>query len=50
MPLAPTHRAEIGHWPVQLGQLQQALHHVQALAQRLAEQALDAQAKLDGCI
>ena len=40
--LAPAHRAEVRHRPVQLGQTQQAMHHNQCLAQGLAEQALDA--------
>lgn len=45
--LASAHRAEIRHRPVQIGQRQQALQHAKALAQRLPEQAFDAQAELD---
>jgi len=48
--LAPTHRAVVGHAPVQIRQAQQALNQAQALTQRQVEQALDAQAELDGCL
>ena len=45
--LTATNGAEIGHRPVQTGQLQQTLHHTQTLAQGQAVQAFDGQAKLD---
>ena len=48
--LAATDGAEIWHRSVQLGQLQQTLHHAKRLAQRLIKKAFDTQAKLDRCI
>lgn len=47
--LAPTHGAEVGHFPIQLRQPQQPLNQTQTLAQSQVEQALDAQAELDRC-
>ena len=41
---------ELNVRPVQVGQLQQALHQPQSLAQRQVEQALEAQAELDAGI
>ena len=48
--LVTTEGAEIWHRPLQLGHLQQTLHHAKRLAQRLVKKALDAQAELDRCI
>ena len=48
--LAPAHRAEVWHLPIQAGQTQQAFYQPQALAQGQAKQAFDAQAELDGGI
>lgn len=45
--LAATDGAEIWHRPVQLGQLEQALHHARCLAQWLVKKAFDVQAELD---
>lgn len=42
--------AVIRHWPVQLGQIDEALHKANGLTQWQAEQAFDGQAKLDGGI
>ncbi len=45
--LTPAHGAEVGHFPVQTRQAQQAFNRAQTLAQSQAEQAFDAQAELD---
>ena len=46
--LASAHGAEVGHPPIQVCQVQQALHQSQALAQGQTKKAFDAQAELDG--
>ena len=48
--LATADGAEVRYGPVQLGQLEQALHHAKGLAQRLVKKAFDAQTELDRCI
>ena len=48
--LASAHGTKVGHAPVQARQAQQALNQAQTLTQGQVEQALDAQAELDGCL
>jgi len=47
MLLATANGSEVGHLPVQAGELEQALRHAHRLALGLAEQAFDRQAEQD---
>jgi hypothetical protein len=48
--LSPADRTVVGNGPVKPSQTQEALRHVHGLTQRQIEEALDAQAELDGLV